>query len=209
MAVCWLIGAVLLAAIGGFLQGRQSVVFVYLSLPFALGAVVAHVVAARWPLRDGPSPGRPWRVVNAARVLLGIVVGILGFGAGGGYGTMHQAWFGERVSAEVTDSRRGCSVNSARCYFEYRLTAGGEDLGWVSLCGAPGRVGGPVQVDVDPLGWVPPLAATCTTVRETAPMVTRWWLGGVGAVAVVIVVNLSWRGGRSVMARRAAGTDRG
>lgn len=193
MALCWLGGAGLLAAIAGVLLGRESVFFFYVALPFALGGVVAHVVAAVWPARDhcGGRFRRLWTAVGVARVVLGLAVGVLGFGFGVAYGTDHQVWFGERVTAEVTDTREVCGVDTG-CHTRYRLSAAGDDLGWVRLCGANGRVGTRVEVDVDPLRWVPPLSPACTAERSSAPVVTTLWLGGVGTIALVIVVDLAW-----------------
>ncbi|MDG4832928.1 hypothetical protein O7627_27005 [Solwaraspora sp. WMMD1047] len=199
MALVWLGGAALLALIGGFLQGRESGFFFFVGLPFALAGVAAHVVAAVWPLRDDPDRRwpRPWSSTMVVRAVLGLLVGGLGMVSGFGYGTNHQVWFGERVTAEITDSRLVCGHNSPGCSTHYRLAgAGGEDLGWTRLCGAGGRIGAEVQVDVDPLGWVPPLSPACDEERRFAPLLTRWWLGGLGVLAVVIVFDLLWNAAR-------------
>lgn len=195
MALILLAGAALLAVIGGFLQARESVFFFYLALPFALGGVAAHVVAAVWPMRDRPDRRwrRLWLGTSVARPVLGLVVGLLGFGFGVAYGVNHQVWYGERVAAEITDTRLVCGQNDPRCSTRYRLAADGDDLGWTGLCGTGGRIGKRVDVDVDPLGWVPPLSPACIDQRDSAMVIARLWLGGLGAIALVIVVSLLWR----------------
>nr|MDT0659152.1 hypothetical protein [Micromonospora sp. DSM 115978] len=192
MALTWLAGAALLALIGGFFQGRESGFFFFVGLPFALAGVAAHVVAAVWPLRDDPD--RRWPRLSAstviARAVLGLVVGGLGMVSGFAYGTNHQGWFGERVTAEITDTRQICGQNSPGCNTQYRLASAGDDLGWTWLCGTGGRIDTKVQVDVDPLGWIPPLSPACTNERQSASLLNNLWLGGVGALTLVIVINL-------------------
>jgi hypothetical protein len=205
MGLLWLGGAALLALIGGFLQGRESVFFFFVGLPFALAGVAAHVVAAVWPLRDDPDRHRPrlWASTIVIRAALGLVVGGLGMVSGFAYGTNHQLWFGDRVTAEITETRLVCGGNSPGCNTQYRVaSAAGDDLGWTWLCGAGGRTGTEVPVDVDPLGWVPPLSPACDDGRRSAPTITGLWLGGVGVLTVVIVFNLLWNVLRSSGASR-------
>ncbi len=168
MAPVILFGAMVLAAIGGVMQARESVLFFYVGLPFALCGVVAHVVAAVWPARDdsGKSHPRVRAAVLIARVVLGLTVGVLGFAAGASYGINHQAWFGERVTAEVTDDRRVCGQNMTGCGTDYHLADGDRDLGWLTHeCGSVPEVRR-IEVDADPLGWVPPDSPACVSQRE-------------------------------------------
>jgi hypothetical protein len=201
MALVWLLGAGLAAVIGGFLQSRQTVLSFYLGLPFALAGVVGTAIATVWPGRSG-------RVSSAVRTTLGLVVGVLGAIAGFGYGDNHQAWFGERTTAVVAETRDGCSVESGQCFTERRVTDAntGEDLGWATLCPRQGRVGDRVEVDVDPLRWVPAQSPACTTPRRSAEVLLRLWLGGY-AVSLVVVLATTLLGLRNPAAAPPAGDE--
>lgn len=185
MALLLLLGAVLLAATGGFLQAHESVFFLHLSWPFALGAVLTHAVAAIWSLR-----GRVDAPLERSRIILGVVVGLFGLIAGFSYGTNHQNWFGDRVTAVVSDARQVCGVNDPLCYTDNRLAAvdTGDDLGWAKLCGTAGPVGSRVDVDVDPLGWVPPVSPSCTTPRRWGTVLMALWLAGLIAIVAVRLI---------------------
>ena len=192
MALCWLLGAALLAALAGFLQGHQSVFWFYVALPIALGAVLSHVLAAVWPLRrrraQEPADETAWRT----RVVLGLLVGVLGFAFGASYGTNHLTWFGERVTGVVSDTDEVCGVEAPGCHTRYRLTVAGDDLGWASTCGAGGPVGTTVEVDADPLDWIPPMSPACTTQRRSAEVVTGLWLAGATTIVLVRVAGRLW-----------------
>ncbi|WP_203932817.1 hypothetical protein [Virgisporangium ochraceum] len=184
MAFVWLVGAVVLAAAAGLLEAHRSLPLVYVGIALGLAAVFAHVVAAVWP-GHGPS-----NRVLVTRGVLGLVVGVLGFGFGGGYATNHLNWFGDRVVAQVTDSRTRCGVNDPRCGLSYRVSYEGRDLGWVSAsCGGP--IDGRIAVDVDPLGWVSPSSVDCGDPQTSARWVTGAWLTGVAALAVLILGSLA------------------
>lgn len=184
VALVWLVGAVALASAAGLLGAHRTVPLLYVGIALGLAAVFAHVVAAVWPGR-GPSTR-----MLVTRGVLGLVVGVLGFGFGVVYATNHLTWFGDRVVAQVTDSRTECGVNDPRCYLSYRVSYDGRDLGWVSApCAGP--VDGRIAVDVDPLGWVPPSSVDCADPRTSARWVTRAWLAGVAALAVLILGGLA------------------
>ena len=192
MALCWLLGAALLAALAGLLQGHGSVFWFYAALPIAAGAVLAHVLAAAWPLRrrrqEEPADEPAWRT----RIMLGLLVGALGFGFGVGYGTNHLTWFGERVTGVVSETEQVCGVNAPACHTRYRLTAAGDDLGWASTCGQDGSVGTTVEVDTDPLGWIPSMSPGCATQRRSAAVVTGLWLAGATTIVLVRVAGQLW-----------------
>jgi hypothetical protein len=192
MALLWLLGAALLATLAGFLQGHQSVFWFYVALPVALGAVFLHVLAAAWPLRrrraQEPGDGPAWRT----RVVLGLLVGVLGFAFGASYRTNHLTWFGERVTGVVSETGEVCGVEAAGCHTRYRLTAAGDDLGWANSCGAGGPVGTTVEVDADPLDWIAPMSPACVTRRRSALVVTGLWLAGVTTIVLVRVGGQLW-----------------
>jgi hypothetical protein len=154
---------------------------------------------AAWPWRSrGAAPSGAAGVVSSdalwkTRVVAGLIVGVLGFGAGVGYGDNHLAWFGERVTADVTDSRQVCGQNTTpRCSTQYRFSASGDDLGWARMFGAAATVGGTVEVDADPLGWVPPLSPACTAQRGSAVALLWWWLAGLGAIVLLRLAVYLW-----------------
>ncbi|GLY93731.1 hypothetical protein [Actinoplanes sp. NBRC 103695] len=187
MGVVWLVCAVLLTTIAGFLQGRESVWAFYLSLPIALAAVLGYVLATTWWVT--PSRERGDEPLGRTRVGLGLFVGAAALVWGFGYGINHQAWFGERVTATVTDSEVRCGGESGDCRTLYQLAETGSEagLGWNSLCGGTAPDGGTVEVVVDPLGWMKPIAGDCVGRLTTSPWFTYAWLGGTGAILVVRV----------------------
>lgn len=199
MAVIWLVGAVACTAIAGLLQGHEAVWSFYLALLFALAALIGYVGAAIRSI-GGPDRDREREPLARTRLALGIAVGVAGFVWGAGYGLNHQAWFGERVTAVVTDHERRCGGESGGCRDVFRLaeTTSGDDLGWLSLCGGWAAEGEEVAVTVDRFGWVKPLTAECDERQDVSPWFTYVWLGGVGAVPVVRV------GAAVVLWRRAA-----
>ncbi len=191
VALCWLLGAALLAALAGFLQARESVLWFYVALPIAAGAFLAHVFAATLPQRrrmqesaDEPA----WRT----RLVLGLLVGALGFVFGVSYGVNHLMWFGQRVTAVVSETGEVCGVNAPGCHTRYRLAAQGHDLGWAHTCGDGGPVGTTVEVDADPLGWIPPMSAACASQRRSAMVMTGLWLAGTTTIVIVRIAGQLW-----------------
>lgn len=187
MGVVWLVCAMILTTIAGFLQGRESVWAFYLSLPIALAAVLGYGLAASW--RVAPSRETRAEPLERTRVALGLVAGAAGLVWGFGYGISHQAWFGERVTAVVTDTDLRCGGESGDCRTLYRLAeaGSGDDLGWNSLCGGTARDGSAVEAVVDPIGWIKPIAGDCIGERTVSPWLAYVWLGGVATILVVRV----------------------
>lgn len=198
VALCSLLGAALLAVLAGFLQGRESVLWFYVALPIALAAVLAHVAAAAWPLRRSTQEPADEPALRA-RIVLGLLVGALGFAFGASYGTNHLTWFGERVTGVVSETDEVCGVNAPGCRTRYRLTAAGDDLGWANTCGAGGPVGTTIEVDADPLGWIPPVSPACRTQRRSAIVVTGLWLAGAATIVLTRIAGQLW-----IRRRRAA-----
>jgi hypothetical protein len=179
-ALGWLAVAAASAFLAGFLQGRLSVFWFYVALPFALGGVIGTSIAAAWLTRAGELLDE--RASWWARPLVGLLVGVVGFVAAVGYGGNHLEWFGQRVTAEVTGTREVCGQNMPRCETQPRVAADGEDLGWARMCGEP--IGDTVEVVADPWGWIPPRSPACGS-GSGFPLSMRLWLAGLGAIAVV------------------------
>ncbi|GAA0909427.1 hypothetical protein GCM10009557_83980 [Virgisporangium ochraceum] len=183
-ALGWLAAAAASALLAGFLQGRLSVFWFYVALPFAFVPVGGHVVAVAWPVRAGQL--RDERAGWWARPLLGLLVGVVGFVAAAGYGGNHLVWFGQRVTAEVTATRQVCGQNMPRCVTDPRAAVDGEDLGWARMCGEPTR--DTVEVVADPWGWIPPRSPACGS-GSGFPWSMRLWLAGLAAIALVQLVG--------------------
>lgn len=204
MGLALLVGAAASAMLAGFLQGRQSVLWFYIALPFALGAVVAHVFAAGWPFRrfdpakvaatpDGlDHDNDPRHAGLLVRVVFGLIVGGLGLVAGFSYGENHLAWFGDRVAAEVTDIREECGQNMTRCATGLRVAVDGDDLGWARTCGTYESVGGTIEVIADPIGWIRPESSRCGVGQGPGRTLLGLWLTGLGVIVLVRVGGWFW-----------------
>ncbi|MFY1634319.1 hypothetical protein ACN27F_13740 [Solwaraspora sp. WMMB335] len=208
MAILWLGGAILLTVVSGFLVSEESTIIA--GLPLAVGGAACYVVAAVWAVHGPAEKQRRWvwTVATTGRTMLGLAVAVLAFGFSVSFIDRDRVTLSERMTAEITDTRV-CEQAGPGCQDRYRLSADGEDLGWTYLCDSPGpqEAGGPVgtQIEIvaEPLGRIPPQAASCTGGWNPASWVTPLWLGGVGAIAVLIAIGSRWR----AVAGDAAGRD--